>query len=112
MKGLDYYIQSFQSITRVLENYGVKSLNVILSMIGDIQDNIFSYRVDTLPYKMLPLVEALMSGNGALVVNDLPRLQGVLKALLDSYEKKDYLLIADLLEFELKPLLTKSGQEC
>jgi hypothetical protein len=95
-----------------LENYGVNILDVLLTMIEDIQNNIFSYTLDPLSQQMLGLVETLTSGVIGLAVQNQIQLNAVLNALLDSYGKKDYLLIADLLEFELKPLLPDLGQEC
>ena len=40
-----------------------------------------------------------------------PQFNQILLALLQAYGNKDYLLVADLLEFELKPCLDKGLEE-
>lgn len=54
---------------------------------------------------MVRLAEMLTDWIKTLSVKEQTAINPVLKAMIDSYAKKDFLLVADLLEFELKPLL-------
>lgn len=81
-------------------------MDKILALIEDLQNDIFAYRLDKFSQKMLQFVENLTTWVTSLSATEKNRLNTILTALLDSYGKKDYLLLADLLEFELKPLLT------
>ncbi len=78
-------------------------------LIDDMQNDIFTYCLGDFSSKMLSLIEVLTAGAKIQTGFNRKGLNEVLNKMLASYEKKDYLLLADLLEFELKPLL--SGPE-
>lgn len=78
----------------------------VLTLIDTLQQDIFTYRLADFSSNMLRLIEMLTVWAKAGFPSRQTALNVILKKALDSYEKKDYLLLADVLEFELKPLLT------
>lgn len=83
----------------------MKRLEQLLLLIDEIQDDIFAYRIEKVSSTMIRLAEGLTGWIKTLSSNEQTVVNPVLKAIIDSYAKKDFLLVADLLEFELKPLL-------
>ncbi len=77
----------------------------LLTMIDDIQGSVFDYQLKRLSELIIQLVEKLMVLASSLPTDKQVAMNKVLTAILNSYENKDYLLMADLLEYELKPLL-------
>lgn len=74
----------------------------MIALIDTLQQDIFAYHIEDFSNNMMRLIEMLT----IWVKGDSPsEMNVILKKTLDSYEKKDYLLLADVLEFELKPLL-------
>jgi hypothetical protein len=80
-------------------------VNEILTLIDDIQSNIFAYKIELLSKQVIQLSEEMATWVSFLSENDQNTLNIVLNAILASYEKKDYLMLADLMEFELKRLV-------
>ncbi|MDF2500962.1 MAG: hypothetical protein K0Q77_1676 [Anaerosporomusa subterranea] len=80
-------------------------MNEILTLIDDIQSNIFAYKIELLSKQVIQLSEEMATWVSFLSENDQNTLNIVLNAILASYEKKDYLMLADLMEFELKRLV-------
>lgn len=95
----------------LLMTVGVNSLEKIILQIDKLQGDLFAYRIDQVASLMINLVESLTAWVMGLTADEQAALNQVLSALLTSYEKKDYLLVADLLEFELKPLLLELQSE-
>ena len=81
-------------------------MNELRTLIEDIQHAVFDYQIKHLSELIIQLVEKLMLQANQLTGEKQASLNQVLNAILASYEKKDYLLLADLLEYELKPILT------
>jgi hypothetical protein len=84
---------------------GGPDLEELLTMIDDIQGSVFDYQLKRLSELIIQLVEKLMVLASSLPTDKQVAMNKVLTAILNSYENKDYLLMADLLEYELKPLL-------
>ncbi|MDU4959247.1 MAG: hypothetical protein E6X17_01085 [Sporomusaceae bacterium] len=80
-------------------------MDALHTLIAESQLAIFSYRLDLFTERFLELIDLLTAGMQSLTVEEQENLNSVLQVLLTAYEGKDYLLVADLLEFELKPLI-------
>ena len=80
-------------------------MNALYTLVAEIQDDIFAYRLDSFAGSFLKLVDLLVVEMQGLTPQEQVMLNPVLNAILAAYERKDYLLIADLLEFELRPLV-------
>lgn len=85
-------------------------MKLLLELIDNMQKDVFSYHLVGLAGKMLKLSEGLALESGNLTVPERTKLNTILHTLLESYSKKDYLLVADVLEYELKPLLAVRGK--
>lgn len=81
-------------------------MDTLLTSIEEIQNAIFAYEIERFTNQFVKLTDLLIAGMQGLSAQDQAVLNPVLNAILASYEHKDYLLLADLLEYELKPLLT------
>ena len=81
-------------------------MDTLLTSIEEIQNAIFAYEIERFTNQFVELTDLLIAGMQGLSAQDQTVLNPVLNAILTSYEQKDYLLLADLLEYELKPLLT------
>lgn len=77
----------------------------LLMLIEDIQNDVFDYRISSFRGHFLQLIELLSGAMQNLTLQDQEILNPVLQAVLSAYERRDYLLIADLLAYELKPLI-------
>jgi hypothetical protein len=80
-------------------------------LIDEIQHDVFDYRLDAFSHHFLRLIDLLAIGTQALDKQERGLLEPILNAMLHAYERKDYLMIADLLFFELRPLLAPIEQE-
>ena len=83
----------------------------LVLLIDEIQDDIFAYHIEKVSTAMIRLAETLTTWIKTLSAKEQTAVNPVLKAIIDSYANKDFLLVADLLEFELKPLLNGQGLE-
>jgi hypothetical protein len=74
-----------------------------------IQDNIFAYKVRELPAQVTGLFENIVSGGALsrLAADDIQRFNQLFRACLESLQNKDYLHLADLLQYEIIPMLTR-----
>ncbi|MDR3592567.1 MAG: hypothetical protein P4N41_23160 [Negativicutes bacterium] len=77
----------------------------IFSRIQELQTDIFDARIDVLPGKFASLSTGLAASCRSIPSRSEPYFRQILLALLRAYESRDFLLLADVLEFELKPLL-------
>jgi hypothetical protein len=78
-----------------------------LSLIKNIQDDIFAYNVVELPGKVTGLFEQVLA-SGLLCnldAGEMQRFNRMFEACLHSLQDKDYLRLADTLEYEIRPLL-------
>ncbi|MCT4605051.1 MAG: hypothetical protein N4A64_02955 [Marinisporobacter sp.] len=78
---------------------------MIIKQIDDMQGCIFKHDIKNMPNRMLALTNEMSQ----LLKQNIPAkymntLLEVLEYIHMAMENKDYLLVADLLEFELKPL--------
>lgn len=72
--------------------------------INKAEEQLFSYRIDEASSTFLAIVDQLQE-----LLSQRPEAEGqmlpVLEELLEAMQNKDYLLVADLLEYRLKSLL-------
>ena len=79
----------------------------LFERIDNIQASVFDYEVGTVPNNVASVFSDVLAG-GRVDASDAPRvvaLNRVMAACLEALGRKDYLLLADLLEYELKPFL-------
>lgn len=80
-------------------------MNELNTTVNEIQKAIFSYQIAEVSGKIFMFIERMSTWTILLALEEQIIVNQILGAVLKSYENKDYLLLADLLEFELKPLL-------
>lgn len=81
----------------------------LFAAIAQYQENVFEYRTAEIATSFLRIVNALDYWISQVFRDeDRPYLNKVLQIMLTAYEDKDYLLAADLAEYELKPLAIKA----
>lgn len=85
----------------------MKNLEII-SVIDEQQADIFNARLQEFSDKFASLAVSLQAISRSIPGKHNQNFKQILLALLHAYESRDYLLVADTLEFELKPLLTKA----
>ncbi|MGE5390767.1 MAG: hypothetical protein ACM3PE_06850 [Deltaproteobacteria bacterium] len=79
----------------------------IIEAINEAQKLIFDYNVSTLPNRVMELMAATIE-QPAFDITDgakLVRFNKIMEACLQAMQNQDYLLLADVMEYELKPLL-------
>lgn len=76
-------------------------MSKVESLIIDIQECVFDCQPETLDQSIVQLVDELSK----YISQDNLSFSIVLSKILEAYENKDYLLFADLLKYELLPLL-------
>ncbi|WP_018702252.1 hypothetical protein [Anaeromusa acidaminophila] len=80
-----------------------------LEAIDELQNAIFKFEASILETKVIAMLDLL--SKHSLVLENEVSVQRVLQELLKAYQTKDYLLLADVLEFKLKPLLAEKRRE-
>ena len=80
----------------------------VLAIIDELQDNIFNDKLTAIPDMFAALSIGLASIHQLLPSRQELNFKQILTTLVQAYTNKDYLLLADTLEYELKPLLTIS----
>jgi hypothetical protein len=90
----------------MIDNAGILDLN------KSIQDNIFDFRVGAMPAQVTSFFETVIADGilSRLEPVEFQRFQQLLKACLQALLHKDYLYLADLLQYEVLPLLAKATQ--
>ncbi len=85
----------------------------IFSIISELQNDIFNSQFRNFPNKFGAFAESLAVIFHSSPTSHSKAFNRILLALIHAYENKDYLLVADTLEFELKPLLIEvlGGEE-
>lgn len=81
--------------------------------IRQLQKDIFDYKIETVPVQLGDLVTTIIE-TPAFELNDVNRVQGfnqIMQAGLEALQKQDYLLLADITEYELKKFLGLSNKE-
>ena len=76
-------------------------------LINQIETNIFTHDVDLVAVQINDLMMDIMEKE-IVSQNDVSKIQGfnrILQSSLQAVQNKDYLLLADILEFRLKPFL-------
>ncbi|MDD4803196.1 MAG: hypothetical protein PHF24_09705 [Syntrophomonas sp.] len=75
--------------------------------IRQIQNDIFAYNIELVPAQLSNLMTSIID-QGAFDMRDINRVQRfnqIMQASLEALQNKDYLLLADLIEYELKTIL-------
>jgi hypothetical protein len=75
----------------------------------NVQDSIFTYKVGELPAQVTDLFENILSSEtlSKLAANDAQRFNQLFRACLESLQNKDYLHLADILQYEIIPMLSR-----
>lgn len=82
----------------------------IIELIDIIQENIFKYNINNISKNISLLVENIVSYIDVFAVEE-SKLNEILNWMNISLLNKDYLLLADILEYEFKSLIYKCGGE-
>ncbi|PKM77597.1 MAG: hypothetical protein CVU90_07035 [Firmicutes bacterium HGW-Firmicutes-15] len=72
-----------------------------------LQEDVFDYNIDTIPNQLSELMTAIIE-KPAFDINDLQKIQTfnlLMQSSLQALKNRDYLLLADIIEFELKTFL-------
>lgn len=83
-------------------------MNQLAESIESFQQSVFEYRLDDIAKDFVKLIDAL-----SFLVDNIAHeyrnyLNQILEAMLSAYERKDFLLVADLAEYELKTLAVQA----
>lgn len=81
--------------------------NEYCDMLEELQTLIVQCKTEKMHAKLLVFLDAFMT-HPLVRENALP-IQDALQELLKAYQNKDYMLVADLLEFVLKPILAEKA---
>lgn len=76
-------------------------------MIEELQEVIFQHKIEIVDAKVLLFLDALHR-HPIVKENGIP-IRKALTQMLEAYQSKDYLLLADILEFALKGLLAEKA---
>ncbi len=81
----------------------------IMALNKIVQDNIFAYKVGELPAQVTGLFENIVSSDtlSLLAADDVQRFNQFFRACLDALQNQDYLHLADILQYEIIPMLTQ-----
>jgi hypothetical protein len=79
----------------------------ILALNENIQDSIFTYKVGELPAQVTSLFENIVSSGtlSLLAADDIQRFNQFFRVCLESLQNRDYLHLADVLQYEIIPML-------
>ena len=83
----------------------------VLEKIDNLEAAIFDYQIANIPNNTVNIFTEVIE-TGAIDTNNanlLIRLNVLMGACITAMQKKDYLLLADQLEFQLKPLIGGRG---
>ena len=81
--------------------------------IGQLEKDIFDYKTEAVPAQLSDLVTTIIE-LPAFNLNDVNRVQRfnqIIRAGLEALQKQDYLLLADIMEYELKKFLDLPTKE-
>ena len=76
--------------------------------ISAIEQRLFKYEIAEVPALLDSMIENISSLIEGWPVDGVSELQAVLNLIVSAMENRDYQLMADVLHFELKPLLKRS----
>ncbi|MDR2005986.1 MAG: hypothetical protein LBP78_01900 [Acidaminococcales bacterium] len=79
----------------------------ITGLLEDVQDEVFALRFKEADKKLLLLLEGLEPWAGGLRPDKLPEFNKIMLEVSAARQKADYLLLADLLEYKLRPFAEK-----
>jgi superfamily I DNA/RNA helicase len=79
----------------------------LLAFSREIQQAIFDYNIDKLPAQITAFLETVVKNSNfsALQAREIQRFNAILQNCLLALQSKDYLELADLLEYEIGPML-------
>mgnify|MGYP001001352887 FL=1 len=75
--------------------------------IRQLQNDIFAYKIETVPVQLSELMNGVIE-QGLLDLNDagqVQRFNRIMQAGLEAVQNRDYLLLADIMEYEFKAML-------
>lgn len=70
-------------------------------------DDVYAIRINKVKLSMTRLVEELVQFSGIVITDDQIRLNDLMQKLILAVSNSDYRLYADILEFELLPIINK-----
>jgi hypothetical protein len=82
-------------------------LNLLQEKIRQLQNDIFAYKIETVPVQLSELMNGVIE-QGLLDLNDagqVQRFNRIMQAGLEAVQNRDYLLLADIMEYEFKAML-------
>lgn len=77
----------------------------ILQLIEEVQQDIFRFHIPVAMQKVAEIIDHLMLLANRLENSTLLQLMGIITHMNQALGNKDYLLLADLLQYELKPFI-------
>ena len=86
-------------------------LKELLECFDRTQDDIFAGRFKQADEGVVEAIELLAVAAESIPPARLPDFNKIMLNIIDAREKNDYLLLADLLEYKLKPFLTNAGKD-
>lgn len=81
--------------------------------IRQLEKDIFNYKIEAVPVQLSDLVTTIIE-TPAFDLNDVNRVQKfnqIMQVGLEALQKQDYLLLADIMEYELMKFLDLSNKE-
>jgi hypothetical protein len=75
--------------------------------IRQLQNDIFAYKIETVPVQLSELMNGVIE-QGLLDLNDagqVQRFNRIMQTGLEAVQNRDYLLLADIMEYEFKAML-------
>lgn len=82
--------------------------DIINARVIKISENIFNYRLDSLVNDLYSVMESLNNEMAADMEISRKSINNIFKAIVSALEHKDYLLISDILLYELLPCIELS----
>jgi hypothetical protein len=83
----------------------------VIAKIKDVENNIFEYNISTIMSDFIFIIDEIYNFMKNLNEYGINRMNQILNALTIALENKDYLLLADLLSYELKPIILTADKE-
>ncbi|MCB2297191.1 hypothetical protein [Clostridium tagluense] len=86
-------------------------LENVIEKIKDMEQNIFEYNISTIISDLIFIIDEIYNFMKKLNEYGINIMNQVLNGLTIALENKDYLLLADLLFYELKPMILTTDKE-
>lgn len=85
---------------------------MLQEQIRQLQKDIFAYNIELVPAQLSSLMTSILD-KGAFELSDITRVQRfnqIMQASLEALQNQDYLLLADIIEYELKKILPSKAK--